>query len=85
MKQKIRKELILNTDKVIAHTSKGEIFPWEMGKLKQAFMSKKLGYDVIFVYHIKSNTNYYVHYAPTKGFKYIEYQKYLDMTRGRSE
>lgn len=64
------KELIDNKDTVVAHTSDNNIHTWKMGALKEAFISKKLPYVVTFLYHIKSNTNYFVTYAPTRGFRY---------------
>ena len=66
----MKKDPIANNEKVLAHTKEGNVIPWNMGELKQAFLSKKLPYQVLFLSF--RNKQYYVSYNPTKGFTFQE-------------
>ena len=79
---KTRKTVLSNDSEVVAHTTDNKIAKWKMGELKKAFLSKKLSYNVVFVYFPRKNKNYYISYHPTKGFKYKELsQSDLDKLR----
>jgi hypothetical protein len=68
----MKKGLIPNDSKVVAHTEDNKTYDWKMGELKQAFLSGSIGYTILFVYFPRKNKNYYVSYNPTKGFRYTE-------------
>ena len=67
---KYKKPPINNDDHVLAYTENGKSIPYVFGKLKNAFISKKITEKISSVYLIRKKTYYFVSYKYTKGFSF---------------
>lgn len=70
MAKKKRKEPMNNNEKVLANGISGKAYPYTLGDLKRAFMSKTLPEEIKSVFCKRQNQLYFISYKYTKGFIY---------------
>ncbi len=70
MPKKNKKDPIGNNEKVLAFGASGSTYPYTLGKLKNAFMTKKLPETIKSIQCVRTSQHYFVHLNPTKGFTF---------------